>query len=145
MKNYNFFKLVLLQKKYAHNNKLAKNTTAKVKNQEAFRKPSQAKALKRGFESAWGEKDELHELKSRILIRGAGDDKLVDVKVQQAVPGGSDTKADRLVAPRARLATTKGEGTTKCQCIGYVDEEESDKAIEECWSPFETNDARWRL
>ena len=46
-------------------------------------------------------------MKSGTLHKGAGDDELVDVKVVQAVPSGSDTKADRAVAPRAQAAAKR--------------------------------------
>lgn len=94
-------------KRYAHNNKLAKKRIAKVKDMGAFRKPLKAMAFKRGFESTWGTKVELQDVKSGTLLKGAGDDKLVDVKVVQAVPSGSDATADRLVAPRARADAKK--------------------------------------
>ncbi len=91
-------------KKYAHNDKLAERRVTKVKDHGAFRKPLKVKAFKRGFEAAWGPKVELQEIQSGTLLKGQGEEKLIDVKSAQAVRAGSDTVADRAVAPRARVA-----------------------------------------
>ena len=89
-------------KKYAHNNQLAKRRVAKAKDLGAFRRPLKAKAFQRGFESKWGDKKELEEVQAGTLLKAPGEDKLIDVKAAQPVASGSDEKADRRVAPRAR-------------------------------------------
>ena len=94
-------------KKFAHNDKLAERRVKNVEEKGAYRKPLKPKAFKRGFEATWGPKVELQEIKSGTLLKGAGDDKLIDVKSAQAVRSGTDTAADRAVAPRARAGAKR--------------------------------------
>ena len=94
-------------KRFEHNDNLAERRVAKAKDMGAYRAPLKPKAFKRGFEAAWGPKIELQEVKSGTLLKGRGEDKLLDVKAAQVVHRGSDSVADRAVAPRARAGAKR--------------------------------------
>ena len=86
-------------KKYRHNHQLAAKRVARVRQEGAFRRPVKPRAFGRGFEAKWLPKEDLEEISQGTHIKGAGDERRIDVKSILPVSAWTDASAEHVPRP----------------------------------------------